>query len=84
MVELFVDQFFTRFCGIKFERFQNGQVRIMIATDLAARGIDLKDVKHVIMFDFPLNIIDFLHRAGRTGRLDAASGVLVQHCFHLV
>jgi superfamily II DNA/RNA helicase len=61
----------------EFNLFQSGQVRFMVATDLIARGIDLKDVKHVIMFDFPLNIVDYLHRAGRTGRLDPNSGVLL-------
>lgn len=42
--------------------------RIMICTDIAARGLDVPEVDHVIMFDFPLNPIDYLHRAGRTAR----------------
>ena len=42
--------------------------RIMICTDIAARGLDVPEVDHVVMFDFPLNPIDYLHRAGRTAR----------------
>ena len=42
--------------------------RVMICTDIAARGLDVPEVDHVIMFDFPLNPIDYIHRAGRTAR----------------
>jgi len=42
--------------------------KIMICTDIAARGLDVPEVDHVVMFDFPLNPIDYLHRAGRTAR----------------
>lgn len=42
--------------------------KVMICTDIAARGLDVPEVDHVIMFDFPLNPIDYLHRAGRTAR----------------
>lgn len=41
----------------------------MVCSDIAARGLDIPGVDHVVMFDFPLNPIDYLHRAGRTGRL---------------
>lgn len=40
----------------------------MVCSDIAARGLDIPGVDHVLMFDFPLNPIDYLHRAGRTGR----------------
>ena len=41
---------------------------ILVATDLAGRGLDVEGVKHVINFDAPKNISDFVHRTGRTGR----------------
>jgi len=51
--------------------FKSGKRPIMIATDVAARGIDVKDVKAVINYDFPGNIEDYIHRIGRTGRAGA-------------
>lgn len=48
--------------------FKEGHVRILIATDVASRGIDVKDITCVINFDFPRNIEDYVHRVGRTGR----------------
>jgi len=42
--------------------------RVLVCTDIAARGLDVPEVDHVVMFDFPLNPIDYLHRAGRTAR----------------
>lgn len=48
--------------------FKDGYVRILIATDVASRGIDVKDITCVINFDFPRNIEDYVHRVGRTGR----------------
>ena len=49
-------------------RFARGDVDVMVATDVAARGIDLDDVTHVVHFDAPSTREDFLHRSGRTGR----------------
>ncbi|OWZ21163.1 DEAD/DEAH box RNA helicase [Phytophthora megakarya] len=43
-------------------------VNILVCTDLAARGLDVESVKHVVMFDFPKSAVDYVHRAGRTGR----------------
>ena len=48
--------------------FKSGKRPVMIATDVAARGIDVKDVKAVVNYDFPGNIEDYIHRIGRTGR----------------
>lgn len=50
--------------------FQNGIYRILVATDLIARGIDVTDVSHVINFDIPDNTENYIHRIGRTGRQD--------------
>lgn len=50
------------------EDFREGRVRILIATDVASRGIDVKDITCVINYDFPRNIEDYVHRVGRTGR----------------
>ncbi|CAA9891228.1 ATP-dependent RNA helicase SrmB [Candidatus Methylobacter favarea] len=52
------------------ELFRAGEVNIMIATDLAARGLDVKGINLVINFDIPRNGIDYIHRIGRTGRID--------------
>lgn len=48
---------------------------IMVATDVAARGLDVKDVAAVINYDFPNGVEDYIHRIGRTGRA-GASGTL--------
>ncbi len=48
--------------------FKNGEVNIMVATDVAARGLDIPDVSHVINFDPPKQYEDYIHRIGRTGR----------------
>ncbi|KAM6915809.1 putative ATP-dependent RNA helicase DDX43 [Xenentodon cancila] len=48
--------------------FKESRVRILVATDLASRGLDVHDVTHVFNFDFPRNIEEYVHRVGRTGR----------------
>ncbi|KAK7817083.1 hypothetical protein U0070_001795 [Myodes glareolus] len=50
------------------ENFKTGKVRILIATDLASRGLDVHDITHVYNYDFPRNIEEYVHRVGRTGR----------------
>ncbi|MBC6993301.1 DEAD/DEAH box helicase [Neolewinella lacunae] len=50
------------------EAFRNGEQRLMIATDLSARGIDIPDVTHVINYDLPDQADNYVHRVGRTGR----------------
>lgn len=49
-------------------RFQSGQVRVLVATDVAARGIHVDNVSHVINYDLPNTFEDYVHRIGRTGR----------------
>ncbi|OMH79442.1 ATP-dependent RNA helicase dbp2 [Zancudomyces culisetae] len=48
--------------------FRSGKSSIMVATDVASRGLDIRDVKFVINYDFPTNVEDYVHRIGRTGR----------------
>lgn len=50
------------------EKFRQGSHRIMVATDLASRGIDVSDICHVINYDIPESREDYIHRIGRTGR----------------
>lgn len=58
------------------ERFKNGTSRILIATDVASRGLDIPDITHVINFDTPDNPEDYIHRTGRTGRA-AKAGIAI-------
>jgi ATP-dependent RNA helicase RhlE len=51
--------------------FKNGKVDILVATDVASRGIDVADITHVINFDMPDTVDAYTHRIGRTGRVDA-------------
>ena len=51
--------------------FANGRHRILVATDVAARGIDVQDIAHVVNYDLPNASDDFVHRIGRTGRAGA-------------
>jgi ATP-dependent RNA helicase RhlE len=48
--------------------FKASKIRVLVATDIAARGLDIPDVTHVINFDFPMQSDDYIHRIGRTGR----------------
>jgi ATP-dependent RNA helicase DDX5/DBP2 len=49
-------------------QFKNGMIQVLVATDVAARGLDIKGVKHVVNYDPPNNAEDYVHRIGRTGR----------------
>jgi len=58
------------------QEFKNGTVRVLVATDIAARGIDVDGISHVINYDFPLHAEDYVHRIGRTGRAHAVGEAL--------
>ncbi|KAM0684357.1 ATP-dependent RNA helicase dbp2 [Mitosporidium daphniae] len=49
-------------------QFKTGRCSVMVATDVAARGLDVKDIRFVINYDFPSSVEDYVHRIGRTGR----------------
>ena len=49
-------------------KFKNGEAKLLVCSDVAARGLDISDVSHVINFDVPVNAEDYIHRIGRTGR----------------
>ena len=48
--------------------FKDNRVQILVATDVAARGLDIADISHVINYDIPSTYDDYIHRIGRTGR----------------
>ncbi|MFH1532888.1 MAG: DEAD/DEAH box helicase [Pseudomonadota bacterium] len=52
----------------KLERFREGKIRVLVATDVAARGIHVEGISHVVNYDLPDNPEDYVHRIGRTGR----------------
>ncbi|HAB19483.1 MAG TPA: DEAD/DEAH box helicase [Verrucomicrobiota bacterium] len=56
--------------------FKSGAVRVLVATDIAARGIDVDGISHVVNFDFPMHPEDYVHRIGRTGRAHAVGDAL--------
>jgi len=60
----------------EFDRFKNNEINILVASDVAARGLDVKGVSHVINFDVPWQPDDYVHRIGRTGRA-GAKGIAV-------
>jgi ATP-dependent RNA helicase RhlE len=60
-------------------RFKSGEVRVLVATDIAARGIDVDDISHVINFDLPNEPESYVHRIGRTARA-GLSGVALSFC----
>ena len=59
--------------------FRKGQFRVMVATDVAARGLDVDDITHVINYDLPMEAETYVHRIGRTARA-GASGVAISFC----
>ena len=58
------------------DAFRDGSVKILVATDIAARGIDILSISHVINFDMPETVDDYIHRIGRTGRVNKSGDAL--------
>src|ERR1017187_7866693 len=56
--------------------FKDGVVRVLVATDIAARGIDVDGISHVVNYDFPMHSEDYVHRIGRTGRAHAVGDAI--------
>ena len=59
--------------------FKDGKVRVLVATDIAARGIDIDELKYVVNYDLPNEPETYVHRIGRTGRA-GASGLAISFC----
>ena len=62
------------------EEFKNGQIRVLVATDVAARGLDIEDLPYVVNFELPWNPQDYVHRIGRTGRAGATGEAISLVC----
>ncbi len=60
------------------EQFRKGEVTLLVASDVAARGLDIPDVSHIYNFDVPIHADDYVHRIGRTGRA-GRTGVAITH-----
>ncbi|WOL02968.1 ATP-dependent RNA helicase-like protein DB10 [Canna indica] len=63
-------------------QFRSGQSPILVATDVAARGLDVKGIRVVINYDFPTGVEDYVHRIGRTGRAGAMGVAYTFFCNH--
>ena len=59
--------------------FKEGNIRVLVATDIAARGIDIDELSHVINYDLPDVAETYVHRIGRTGRA-GSSGIAITFC----
>jgi ATP-dependent RNA helicase RhlE len=62
------------------EGFKSGDIRVLVATDVAARGLDIEDLPHVVNFELPWNPQDYIHRIGRTGRAGATGDAISLVC----
>lgn len=71
-------------------KFKSGQIRVLVATDLLARGIDIEFLPHVINYELPRSPKDYIHRIGRTGRAESPGGAISfitpedQHHFKII
>jgi ATP-dependent RNA helicase RhlB len=66
------------------KRFQDGELAILVATDVAARGLHIPDVSHVFNYDLPQDAEDYVHRIGRTARLGADGDAISFACERFV
>ena len=62
------------------ETFKEGEIRVLVATDVAARGLDIETLPHVVNFELPWNPEDYVHRIGRTGRAGATGDAISLVC----
>jgi ATP-dependent RNA helicase RhlE len=62
------------------EEFKTGEIRVLVATDVAARGLDIEDLPYVVNFELPWNPQDYVHRIGRTGRAGATGEAISLVC----
>lgn len=69
------------------DKLKNGDIKVLVATDVASRGIDIDDISHVFNFDLPRTADAYLHRIGRTGRIGrkgTAISLVEAHDFDLL
>ena len=60
--------------------FKNGDIKVLVATDIAARGLDIEQLPHVVNFELPNVAADYVHRIGRTGRAGASGEAISLVC----
>jgi ATP-dependent RNA helicase RhlB len=60
----------------RLERFREGKVRVLVATDVASRGLHIEGISHVINYNMPQDVEEYVHRIGRTGRA-GATGIAI-------
>ncbi|KAK7790571.1 hypothetical protein R5R35_002025 [Gryllus longicercus] len=63
----------------KFREFQSGEVDVLSSTDMGSRGLDTVRVKHLLNYDFPIYMADYIHRCGRTGRYGSPENCHISH-----
>ena len=62
------------------DEMHHGRIKLLVATDIAARGLDFKNISHVFNFDLPNSAEDYIHRIGRTGRASASGTAISLVC----
>ncbi len=60
----------------ELDNFRSGKLKIMVATDIAARGLDIENISHVINYDIPDTAVNYIHRIGRTGRAERSGDAI--------